>query len=473
MCDMRRLFCKIHLWLSVPFGIIITITCFTGALLVFEDEITDVIGGDIARVAPIGEPLPLNVIADKVDATLPSDVDVKGIVVSKSPVEAYKVNLSKPKKAAVYVNQYTGEVLGKEERMPFFQTVFRLHRWLMDSNPGEGAVFWGKIVVGASTLVFVFVLLTGLVIWWPRNRKMLSNRLCIALKKGKNRFWYDLHVAGGFYAFLLLIVMALTGLNWSFEWYSNGVYSLFGVDDTTKFVATAGNAAVDSKKQPVEPAICPGSCSKCTLPVCVYSSGNDSTATEMIESVTTAKWNVDAVTAATNVADGRYVDSESSVPVVGIDEMAAVMQTDAQSGATIITDGKSGATTLTAKSQTTEFDSWQKAYDNVVALIPYFETITVSKGTVSVKKSKYGNMRAADKYLFYESSGVIDKVEPYNETDRESRISGWFYTLHVGFWCGWFSKICSFIAALLGATLPLTGYYLWIRRLYVKRKGRK
>ena len=149
------------------------------------------------------------------------------------------------------------------------------------------------------------------------------------------------------------------------------------------------------------------------------------------------------------------------------------MQTDAQSGATIITDGKSGATTLTAKSQTTEFDSWQKAYDNVVALIPYFETITVSKGTVSVKKSKYGNMRAADKYLFYESSGVIDKVEPYNETDRESLISGWFYTLHVGFWCGWFSKICSFIAALLGATLPLTGYYLWIRRLYVKRKGRK
>ena len=209
---MRNFFRKFHLWLSVPFGIVITVTCFTGALLVFEDEVTVLCKGDIATVAPVSNPLPLNVIADKVDATLPADVDVKGVVVSNSPAEAYKVNLSKPKKAVVYVNQYTGEVIGKEERMPFFQTVFRLHRWLMDSNPGDGAVFWGKVVVGASTLVFVVILLTGLVIWWPRNRKMLKNRLQIVLKKGKNRFWYDLHVAGGFYAMLLLLAMAFTNL---------------------------------------------------------------------------------------------------------------------------------------------------------------------------------------------------------------------------------------------------------------------
>ena len=107
---MRNFFRKFHLWVSVPFGIVITITCFTGALLVFEDEITALCRNNVTSVTPDGEPLPLDVIAEKVEATLPGDVDITAIVIPDSPDEAYKVNLSKPKKAAVYVNQYTGEV---------------------------------------------------------------------------------------------------------------------------------------------------------------------------------------------------------------------------------------------------------------------------------------------------------------------------------------------------------------------------
>ena len=462
---MRNFFRKFHLWLSVPFGIVITVTCFTGALLVFEDEITVLCRGDMATVAPHGEPLKLNVIADRVDATLPADVDVKGIVVSGSPTEAYKVNLSKPKKAFVYVNQYTGEVIGEDERMPFFQTVFRLHRWLMDSNPGDGAIFWGKMVVGASTLVFVVILLTGLVIWWPRNRKMLKNRLHIALKKGKNRFWYDLHVAGGFYAMLLLLAMALTGLAWSFEWYSNGVYTLLGAGEANETVV------VESKNPEIATApVCPGSCRDCTLSVCVNSAENKNTA---VESGGAAGWNVDAVTAATNVTDTKYVDAEPAISVAEIDGVTAATAVDAQSGATAMTDGNSGATSLVAALQATEFDSWQLAYEGVVAMVPHFETITVSAGTVSVKVSKYGNMRAADKYMFDERSGAITSVELYKDSARKGKLSGWFYSLHIGSWGGLLTRVLYFLAALLGATLPLTGYYLWIKRLYGKRKGKK
>ena len=459
---MRNFFRKFHLWVSVPFGIVITITCFTGALLVFEKEITALCVGDITAVTPVGEPLPVSVIADKVDATLPADVDVKGVVVSSSPDEANRVNLSKPKKAAVYVNQYTGEVIGKDERLPFFRTVFRLHRWLMDSNPGEGKVFWGKIIVGASTLAFVVILLTGLVIWWPRNRKMLKNRLQIALRKGKNRFWYDLHVAGGFYAMLLLLVMALTGLTWSFEWYRNGAYALFGADE-------AKETAVVERKAPtrVETPVCPGSCRDCTLPVCVNSAESKNTA---VESGRAAGWNVDAVTAATNVTDTKYVDAEPAVSVADIDAITAATVVDAQSGATVVTDGNSGATSLVAA---TEFDSWQRAYENVAAIVPHFETITVSAGVVSVKNTKYGNMRAADKYMFDEESGAITSVELYKDSARKGKLSGWFYALHTGSWGGLLTRILSFLAALLGATLPLTGYYLWIKRLYGKRKGKK
>ncbi|WP_288180158.1 PepSY domain-containing protein, partial [Bacteroides sp. CAG:633] len=37
---MKKAFRHIHLWLSVPFGLIITLVCFSGAMLVFEKEVT-------------------------------------------------------------------------------------------------------------------------------------------------------------------------------------------------------------------------------------------------------------------------------------------------------------------------------------------------------------------------------------------------------------------------------------------------
>jgi uncharacterized iron-regulated membrane protein len=132
-----------------------------------------------------------------------------------------------------------------------------------------------------------------------------------------------------------------------------------------------------------------------------------------------------------------------------------------------VTDGNSGATSLVA---TTEYDSWQRAYENVAAVVPHFETITVSAGTVSVKVSKYGNLRAADKYMFDKDCGAITSVELYKDSARKGKLSGWFYSLHTGSWGGWFSSVICLLAALLGATLPLTGYYFWIRRLYMKRK---
>ena len=465
---MKKLFSKFHLWVSVPFGLIITITCFTGALLMFEEEVTALCGGDVAAVTPVGEPLPLNIIAEKVNSTLPSDVEVKGIVVSNSPDEAYKVNLSKPKKAAVYVNQYTAEVLGAEERTPFFQAVFRLHRWLMDSNPGNGAIFWGKMIVGASTLAFVVILITGLIIWWPRNRKMIKNRLQIVFKKGINRFWYDLHVAGGFYALLLLLAMALTGLSWSFEWYKNGVYSLLGAGEgkNVAIVAEKNPQKAENSLSETQP-VCPGSCRSCTLPACV----NDKATGKAVQS-RVAQWNVDAVTAATNIAASQYVDAEP-VSINEVDGVTTATAVDAQSGATIVADAVTGATQVSVPSHSTEFDSWQTAFKNVVARVPQYETITVSAGSVAVKTSNYGNMRAADKYLFNKKSGDIEAVELYKDSGRESKISGWFYSLHIGTWGGMFTRILSFLAALLGATLPLTGYYFWIKRLYGKRKNRK
>lgn len=117
-----------------------------------------------------------------------------GISVFADPERAWQVNLSKPRRASIYVDQYTGEVKGRYERAPFFLLMFKLHRWLLDSMEPGGGIFWGKMIVGTSTLMFVFVLISGLVIWWPRTKRALRNSLKITANKGWRRFWYGLHV---------------------------------------------------------------------------------------------------------------------------------------------------------------------------------------------------------------------------------------------------------------------------------------
>ena len=414
---MRKVFSKLHLWASLPFGLVITVTCFTGALLVFENEITEVCSDGAASVEVAGEQLAVDILVERVEAANPDSAKVKSVVISDDAAKAWIVNLSQPKRAAVYVNQYTGEVTGKKERLPFFDTIFRLHRWLMDSNPGNGAVFWGKMVVGTSTLVFVLILVTGLVIWWPRNRKMLKNRLCIVLRKGSNRFWYDLHVAGGFYALLFLLVMALTGLTWSFEWYRNSFYDLFGASDV-QVVTTAKATDVSTGATAVSAA-----------PAASTSS----------------------TTATTDVSSGATAVSAAPAALTS----STIATTDASSGATTVCDAVEPL-----------FMPWQVAYYTVSSKYAEYSKITVSDGVVTVTLGDCGNVRASDKYTFDSTTGAITSCAPYDETPEKSKLGGWVYSLHVGCWGGALTRVVAFLAALLGATLPLTGYYFWIRRLY-------
>ena len=119
---------KIHLWLSVPFGIIITLTCFSGAMLVFEPEITRALQNEIYYVASSeGEPRPIEELMETVKATLPDSVSITGVTVFADEERTYQVGLSKPRRAAIFIDQYSGEITGRYERLGFFSTMFKLH----------------------------------------------------------------------------------------------------------------------------------------------------------------------------------------------------------------------------------------------------------------------------------------------------------------------------------------------------------
>ena len=185
---MKKTFRSLHLWLSLPFGLLITVICFSGAVLVFEKELTEWYRPGFYNT-------------EKVEPASPSA----------------KVETASPPAGKLKKKHH-------RERLPFFRTMFRLHRWLLDAKNPDGGIFWGKLVVGTSTLMFVFVLVSGIFIWLPRTWRGLKNGLKIPVRKGWRRFCYGLHVAGGMYALIFLLIMALTGLTWSFSWYRTGFY---------------------------------------------------------------------------------------------------------------------------------------------------------------------------------------------------------------------------------------------------------
>lgn len=394
---MKKIFRKIHLWLSVPFGLIISILCLSGAALVFENEIMEVCRHDFYYVAKVGAtPLPAGELAKKVAATLPDSVSVTGITISSDPARAYQVNLSKPRRASVYIDPYTGEIKGRYERAPFFTTMFRLHRWLLDSMKPDGGIFWGKMITGTSTLMFVFVLISGLIVWIPRTAKALKNSLKITVNKGWRRFWYDLHIAGGLYTFIFLLIMSLTGLTWSFGWYRTGFYKVFGVE-TAQGASHHGAPSQTTKKEKEH--------------------------------------------------QGKRNEKDDA----GKPNRKEYKE-----------DNREGR--RRGNGAQSPYASWQGVYEQLKAQNPDYKQITVSNGSATVSFNRLGNQRASDRYNFNPKNGEITGTTLYKDLDKSGKIRGWIFSVHVGNWGGMFTRILSFIAALIGATLPLTGYYLWIKK---------
>ena len=230
---MRRLFRNIHLWLSLPLGLVISVICLSGAALVFERDITRALQRELYTVTPPSEgahPLSPSILEAGIMTWAADSLHLTSIKISDNPHEAAFASFRETGRRQLSVDPYTGEVKGWTKSYPFFQTVKKIHRWLLDPPPSKGQKSVGKVIVGVTTLVMVVILISGLIIWIPRNRKALKSRLSISVTKGWRRFWYDSHVTLGFYCTIFLLIMALTGLTWSFGWYRDAAYSLFGND---------------------------------------------------------------------------------------------------------------------------------------------------------------------------------------------------------------------------------------------------
>lgn len=126
----------------------------------------------------------------------------------------------------IYTNPYDGKVINITKKNPdsfdFFDFVLRGHRslWL----PRDV----GRPIVGYGVLIFLVALITGIILWYPGrwNKKTFKRLFSIRFKSPFSRINFDLHNVLGGYTFLILIIMAFTGLVRSLPWFSEGVYSI-------------------------------------------------------------------------------------------------------------------------------------------------------------------------------------------------------------------------------------------------------
>jgi uncharacterized iron-regulated membrane protein len=123
-----------------------------------------------------------------------------------------------------YVNPYNGKVLRTyDEKNGFFQIVKMIHwSYLLKQS-------WGTYLVGIPVLIFIIMLISGIILWWPKNKAARKQRFSFKWQnvKGWKRKNYDLHNVLGFYASVFALIFSITGLFYAFFVVQAVIYFIF------------------------------------------------------------------------------------------------------------------------------------------------------------------------------------------------------------------------------------------------------
>lgn len=219
--NVKKAIGKIHLWLGLSSGLLVFIIAITGAIYAFQEEIQNMTQPFRFVEQQNAEMLPPSAIKHLAEEALPNK-HVHAIMYT-GPAHAAKAIFYSDVEDyyyQVYVNQYTGEVLKvNNENAGFFRFILDGHFYLW--LPHEV----GHVVVASATLVFLTMIISGIILWWPRNKAGRKQRFSIKWDAKWRRKNYDLHNVGGFYIAWISIIFAITGLVWGFEWFSNTYYA--------------------------------------------------------------------------------------------------------------------------------------------------------------------------------------------------------------------------------------------------------
>ncbi|KQO67723.1 hypothetical protein ASF18_04190 [Methylobacterium sp. Leaf89] len=229
---LRAVLFQLHWLLGLGAGLILTVAGVTGALLSYEDAIGEAFDADLIRVARRAEdPLAPDALLARFHAQR-SD-PVANLTLSAEAATAAMVRLGRDpatglRPPSLYLDPYDGTVRGSARTEEAFATIRRLHRWLLLPGDGKG---WGRPLTGASVLALLVLLCTGLYLRWP---KVMSLRIWLKphLRQWGRPTYWSLHAVAGTWVLPVYLVIALSGLWWSFDGYREVVTTLLTRGET-------------------------------------------------------------------------------------------------------------------------------------------------------------------------------------------------------------------------------------------------
>lgn len=240
----RKFFNDIHLWLGLSSALIVVAVCFSGTVYVFNTELTEKAAPHLYKVQPVPGQGRMHVdsLVEKVKQE--TGGTIASVTIPAELNRTYQFNVKKKEDSTArggttyMVNPYTGAIVGnskeKNGAKEFMGTMFSLHRWLLLDKVEKPIIKGvenrklGSMITGWATIIFTLGCITGLIIWFPQKLKHWRQGLKIKWNAGWKRVNHDLHNSLAFYSLIFLLLMGLTGPQWSFEWYRTGLQKTLG-----------------------------------------------------------------------------------------------------------------------------------------------------------------------------------------------------------------------------------------------------
>jgi len=365
-------------------GSIVFILGVTGCILAFVDEIKPVVYADHYFVDPTGISDPRKSFSSLLHAAeryWGPEKPISVVEIENNPqrswhFRAYRQDSidgiwywnEKKYYESLFIDPYTGtKIYSENAEFEFFRIILYIHWSLLLKTE------IGQPIVGTATLFFVILLVTGLYLWWPKNKKSRRVRFWFRWKKdtGRKRKNYDLHNILGFYSFSIALILGLTGLIWAFSWFDQSVQGLLN---------KIGNTAPKQERG---------------LPV------------------------------------------HETIRDVGLDVYEQVLQ------------------------------EVQHKYPKAQGYYFYFPQKENAPLNVYIS---FGKRYSSIVRQYHAADGKLLNILDFSDKDNGQKMRALNYDIHLGSILGIPGKILVFLASLVSASLPITGFYIWYNRRRKKKK---
>lgn len=234
----------LHKILGLATGIVVFIVAITGCCWAFRTEIESLYD-DYKKVTPQDIPILTPTEVKNISKNVFPNNTIHGSLFKKADdaIEVIFYDAEPEFYQSVFLNPYSGEIIQVDDHLSgFFAFILKGHiRLWLPKDIGEQ-------LVGASILIFILIIISGFILWIPKKRKNLKQRLKFDWKsttrwKRKN---FDLHTVIGFYICSLALVLAFTGSIMSYNWLKYVIYISTGGDKVAAFIIPENESKIIS-----------------------------------------------------------------------------------------------------------------------------------------------------------------------------------------------------------------------------------